>query len=165
MTIPTIHTERLTLRAPEPADFRPFAAFHAGPRAEAAHMKLDEPSAFQKFLSLAGSWQVLGYGDWIVTENGRPAGHVGLHYWPHKADIELAWSLFDGFEGRGLAAEAAAAARRFAFDTLGLNRLVSYIFNDNARSTALAQRMGCTPEGAPDHNPQSTTWVHPRGAD
>jgi RimJ/RimL family protein N-acetyltransferase len=164
MTIPTLHTDRLTLRAPENADFRPFAAFHAGPRAAAAQMTLDEPSAFQRFLSLAGSWQVLGYGGWIVTENGRPAGHVRLHNVPHKADIELAWTLFDGFEGRGLAQEAALAARRFAFDTLGLSRLVSYVLNDNTRSAALARRLGCTPEGAPAHNSNSTTWLHPKEA-
>ena len=39
--------------------------------------------------------------------------------------------------------EAAVAARRYAYDTLGWTRPVSYIHPDNARSIALAERLGC----------------------
>lgn len=162
--IPTLHTDRLTLRAPEAADFPAFAAFHASPRAAAAGLALDATRAYERLLALAGGWSLWGYGGWIVTLDGRPAGHVGLLNLPHRADVELAWALFDSFEGQGIAQEAARAARRFAVDTLGLKRLVSYVANGNARAAALARRLGCTPEAAPAHDPEATTWLHPREA-
>jgi RimJ/RimL family protein N-acetyltransferase len=55
---------------------------------------------------------------------------------------ELAWGLFDGFEGHGYAQEAALAARDHARTAIGLGPLASFIEPENTRSIALAKRLG-----------------------
>jgi RimJ/RimL family protein N-acetyltransferase len=55
---------------------------------------------------------------------------------------ELGWLLYEGFEGKGYATEAARAMRDWAFGPGGLASLVSYFDPENARSMAVAQRLG-----------------------
>lgn len=50
--------------------------------------------------------------------------------------------------GQGLAAEAAGAARAHAFGALGWTTAVSYVDPGNARSIALAERMGAIRDDA-----------------
>ena len=53
------------------------------------------------------------------------------------------WDLFDdGHEGQGFATEAATALRDWAFATAKLETLVSYTHPDNAKSQAVARRLG-----------------------
>ena len=81
---------------------------------------------------------------WVVEELGTRAfvGRVGLHYpegWPER---EVGWALSRPFWGRGYAFEAATAALRFAFDTLGWSRAISLIAPLNLRSISLSERLG-----------------------
>jgi RimJ/RimL family protein N-acetyltransferase len=55
---------------------------------------------------------------------------------------ELGWMLYEGFEGRGIATEAGAALRDWAFDLLGLSTLVSYFDPANVKSMAVSARLG-----------------------
>jgi RimJ/RimL family protein N-acetyltransferase len=55
---------------------------------------------------------------------------------------ELGWILWDGYEGHGLASEAAAAVLRFAWGELGWMTLVSGIHEANTKSARLAERLG-----------------------
>ena len=79
---------------------------------------------------------------------------------------ELAWFLFEGFEGKGYAHEAALAARTYATETLNLPPLFSFIEAGNLRSKALAERLGATPERDVDFKGIAlTVYRHPpRGA-
>ncbi len=54
----------------------------------------------------------------------------------------MGWLLLPAFEGRGYAAEAARAARGYAYGTLGWKTAVSYVSAENHRSAALARRLG-----------------------
>ena len=54
--------------------------------------------------------------------------------------------MFDGFEGRSYAFEAACAVREWAGRSLGLEPLISLIAPDNLRSMRLASRLGATEE-------------------
>ena len=56
----------------------------------------------------------------------------------------MGWQLYEGFEGHGYATEAACALRDWAFGTLGLPTLVSYIGPGNSRSVAVAERLGAS---------------------
>jgi RimJ/RimL family protein N-acetyltransferase len=81
---------------------------------------------------------------WVVEELGSGAfvGRVGLHYpegWPEP---EIAWAIARPYWGRGYAFEAATAALRIAFDTLGWSRASSLIAPLNLRSIRLAERLG-----------------------
>ncbi|MCK0168056.1 GNAT family N-acetyltransferase [Jannaschia sp. S6380] len=151
--IPTLTTERLTLRAPKLADFDAFAAFGASDRSHFMGGPVHPANSWQKFCAVIGHWTLRGYGRWIVTEMGadQALGLVGLHHpleWPEP---EIAWTLYDGAEGKGYAHEAALAARAHAYDTLGWTTAISFVDPANTRSLALARRLGCRADGTFEH--------------
>ena len=63
-------------------------------------------------------------------------------------------------EGLGIAYEACQIVRAFAFDTLKLETLVSYVHKDNARSIALAERLGATQAR---FDGDMLVFTHPKG--
>lgn len=146
---PTLTTARLVLRGPQKRDLPAFTSWVTrSPRMAAVGGKVSERDAWRGFLAGVGHWNWHGYGFFTVTEreSGIAAGRVGiLHHieWPQP---ELAWHMFDGFEGRSYAFEAACAVRDWAGRTLGLEPLISLIAPDNTRSLALATRLGAVEE-------------------
>ena len=163
--IPTLTTERLTLRAPRASDIDAFAAFRASKQMAHLGGPIDRAAAWHQLTGIAGQWMLRGYGRWIVTLTGddRPLGLVGLYHpddWPAP---EIGWSVFAEAEGRGIAHEAALAARAFAYDRLGWTTVMSLIADGNTRSIALAKRLGCTADGSFDHATYGamTIWRHP----
>ena len=148
--IPTLRTERLTLRAPSLADFEPLAAFYAGPRAAFVGGPLTRERAWRVLAQEAGHWHLRGFGRWTVTETatGTPLGLVGLWHPEGFPERELGWDLFDGHEGRGYATEAARAARDHAYGALGWTTLISLVAEGNDASAAVARRLGAVPDGA-----------------
>ena len=58
-----------------------------------------------------------------------------------------AWVLTGPAEGRGLALEAALAARRHAYGTLNWPTAISMIDPGKIRAVRLAERMGCRHDG------------------
>jgi RimJ/RimL family protein N-acetyltransferase len=91
-----------------------------------------------------GKWVLFGFGAWAIEErsSGAYAGQTGLNFPVRYPERELGWVLFEGFEGKGYASEAALLTRAFAFETLGWTECVSYIDPDNQRSIRLAERLG-----------------------
>ena len=152
--IPTLHTERLILRAPRAEDFDAYAAFRASDRAKSVGGPYSRAQAFEQLCSIVGHWHLRGYGRWMVAdrETDAPLGIVGLYYPEDWPEPELAWSLFEAAEGRGIAFEAAQAARDYAYDIMGWSTAISLIDPANSRSVALARRMGCT---------DGETFTHP----
>jgi RimJ/RimL family protein N-acetyltransferase len=149
MTPPTLHTDRLTLRAPGLQDFPAYAAFLQSPRSHIVGGPMDAADAWRSLAAVIGHWTLRGFGRWAVTprDGGPCIGIVGLHYPESWPEPELGWWLFDGAEGMGYAHEAALAARAYAFHTLGLRTLISLIKASNTRSIALAHRLGAVFEG------------------
>ncbi len=95
-------------------------------------------------------------------DTDEPLGVVGIMYPESWPEPEIAWSVFETAEGRGIAFEAATRSRRYAYETLGWTRIVSCIKIDNPRSMALAQRMGAVHEydyEHPKHGPLFV-WRH-----
>ncbi len=149
LTIPTVTTERLVLRAPAPRDFPAYAAYRMGPRSVSVGGPFSRSQAFHQFCALTGHWQFRGFGRWLVADRNSdaPLGIVGLYHpvgWPEP---EIGWTVFDNAEGRGIAYEAAQATRAYAYDSLGWDTVMSGIAEGNSRSEALARRMGAQPEG------------------
>jgi len=164
--IPTLTTERLVLRAPQSSDYEAYLAFRASKRTRMIGGPFSRSEAFSQFCALTGHWHVRGYGRWIVADKETEAalGIVGLFYPEDWPEPEIAWSLFDHAEGRGIAFEAAVATRGYAFDVLGWQRVISCISPDNTRSVALARKMGAVEEGVFQH-PQLGPlhlWRHKR---
>lgn len=152
VTIPVLTTDRLILRAPSNDDVEHIIAFYADPvRSEGFGGILPRDQAWRWFASVLGHWHLRGYGFWTVTLNGTPAGFVGLwnpEGWPEP---ELGWMMFDGFEGQGIAYEAALAIRDHAYTHMGFTTLISNINPGNDRSVALATRLGAVHEKTYDN--------------
>ncbi|PLS22494.1 GNAT family N-acetyltransferase [Neptunicoccus cionae] len=151
---PTLETERLVLRGPQVADFEPLAAFYDSEHCVGFGGRLKRDEAWRWFATNVGHWHIHGYGYFSIVEkaSGAVAGLTGIwnpEGWPEP---ELGYALFEAFEGRGIAREGAERARQWAFEDLGFKTLSSHIVPGNARSIALAERMGGTFEKA-YHNP------------
>ena len=154
---PVIETDRLRLRPLQFEDFAKVAAFFTTPRARYVGDLKTPAAVWPEFCANIACWPLLGYGTWAVeTHDGAVVGQVGLNFPPQFPELELGWVVLAEFEGRGLAHEAAVAARAWAFAHLPVSSLVSYIHPDNTRSRALAERLGASPD--PDAPP-------PDGAD
>ena len=63
-----------------------------------------------------------------------------------EREVELGWIVRRVYWGMGIATEAAAAWRDFAFDVLGLERIVSMISAENVASRRVAEKLGMTVE-------------------
>ena len=111
-----------------------------------------------------GSWSLQGFGSWgIETRDGAFVGQVGINKPSHFPEVELGYLIMPAFEGKGIAFEAAQAARAWAFDARSLETFVSYIDPKNARSIALAERLGSVidPDGSlPDGETADETVVY-----
>jgi RimJ/RimL family protein N-acetyltransferase len=110
-----------------------------------------------------------GFGRWIVADRATDAalGVVGPFFPADWPEPEIAWSVFAEAEGRGIAFEAASAARAFAYDRLGWTTAISLIAPENIRSAALARRLGCREDGTHDHPVHGAIpiWRHPGPAE
>ncbi len=165
---PTLQTTRLILRAPGPQDWPHWRAFIANPRSTFIRGgdSLDDGKAWRAFCHIIGSWVGRGYGSFIITLKGddRALGLTGPWHpidWPER---EIGWTLWsDAAEGKGIAFEAAAAARDHAFRDLSWGTAVSYIDPANTRSIALAERLGAVLDrdaGWPGEKP-ALVYRHP----
>jgi RimJ/RimL family protein N-acetyltransferase len=146
---PRLTTARLVLRGPERDDLVPFTNMVTqSARMETVGGNGTADEAWRGFLGGVGHWQWHGYGFFTLVEksSGTLAGRVGILNHLNWPEPELAWHVFDGFEGKGYAFEAAAAVRAWAGGTLGMSPLISLIAPGNARSLALATRLGASEE-------------------
>jgi ribosomal-protein-alanine N-acetyltransferase len=164
--IPTLRTERLRLRAARLSDFHAFAAFRADPeRTRYVGGPCNGADAFDKLGELVGHWGLRGYGRFVIADrqSDEPYGTIGPYYPPDWPEPEIAWSVFAAAEGRAIAFEAATAARKYAYDTLGWSTAISLIANGNDRSVALAERLGCKREADFNHSDFGAmqVWRHP----
>ncbi|MEM7318126.1 MAG: GNAT family N-acetyltransferase [Pseudomonadota bacterium] len=140
---PEITTERLRLRPHVAEDMAAFEAFYKSDRSDYVGRPKNRTHQWYAFASETGSWALSGWGAWAIeTRDEQLVGQVALRQPPHFPELELGWILFEGFEGKGYAFEAAKAARDFAFTVLDVPTLVSYVDHRNTRSRALAERMG-----------------------
>lgn len=148
--IPTLTTERLTLRPPQPEDLSAYAAYCASDRTKLGGGPFTFEQARGFLETMIASWAAHGSGRFIMTQNGEPIGHAGIL---HGDEPELTWFIWNAAsEGQGYAFEAAQAVLNWC-RAKGHPSLVSYIDPENARSIALAERLGAVLDpGAPRPN-------------
>ena len=120
LSIPTLHTERLTLRAPALTDFDsslvmwsdPHVTRFIGGRAQSRE------EVWGRLLRYIGHWARLGYGFWSVDDRatGTHLGEVGFSDFHRElepsfgATPEMGWAFGPAAHGRGIATEAVQAA-------------------------------------------------------
>lgn len=158
---PIISSDRLRLRPHVMNDMAAFWAFYQSPRAQFMDAPQNQTHLWYGFASEVASWDLMGMGGWAIEVDGTLAGQVAITHPPHFAEPELGYILFDAFEGRGLAHEAANLALAYARDTMKPASLVSYIHRDNTRSIALATRLGATHDPAGKaHDAEDVVYRH-----
>lgn len=165
MTIPTLHTARLTLRPMVEADFAAYRALMTSPRSVYMGGPYDDRGAWGAFCHDIACWTLFGHGGLMIDldATGECVGQVGINGGPMFPEKELGWLVYEGFEGRGYVTEAAAALRDWAFGSLGVESLVSYVDPANARSRAVAERLGAVPDDkAPRQDPEDIVYRHYR---
>lgn len=74
---------------------------------------------------------------------------------PFMPSVEIGWRLAAEHWGKGLATEGAREVLRYAFETVGLNEIVSFTVPANRRSRRVMEKIGMT------HNP-ADDFEHPR---
>ncbi|KAJ54715.1 acetyltransferase [Actibacterium mucosum KCTC 23349] len=149
--IPTLTTERLTLRGPDARDIPFLRDFYASDRSKFVGGPKTAEDAWRQLATEIGHWTLCGYGRWIVEADGVQVGLIGLwnpEGWPEP---EIGWDLFDGAEGKGYATEAARAARDYAYGTLGWSTAISLVAPGNDGSARVAERLGAVKETEFDH--------------
>lgn len=161
--IPRLVTERLILRPQGMADFPAYAQLLGSPRARWMGGPFNARAAWGMFCHDLACWPLFGHGALMidVRATGDCVGQVGINHGPLFPEKELGWMLYEGFEGQGYAAEAAAALRDWAAGTLGLDGLVSYVDPRNDRSIAVARRLGAVLDpSAPRQDPEDLVFRH-----
>ena len=153
---PTLRTARLILRAQRPSDTEPLMAAFADDdysrfitREQRGLSRLE---AWRPIALVPGMWAANGYGQWMVEERatGLPVGRLGPwapEGWP---DFEIGWSIFPAHQGRGFAAEGAAAALVWAHQTIGRDYVIHLIDPANIASERVARKLGAAVTGSWD---------------
>ncbi|WP_331694348.1 GNAT family N-acetyltransferase [Pandoraea sputorum] len=145
----TITTGRTILRQWRTSDLPLFAALNAD-REVMRHFPttLDRAQSDAVALRLAQHLDTHGYGPWALEIPGVTpfAGFVGLMRVgfdaPFVPAVEIGWRLARAWWSEGYTTEAANAAAHYAFETLGMDDLVSFTVPGNVRSRAVMQRIG-----------------------
>lgn len=156
MSIPTLMTERLTLRPYTGDDFKIYADFLAGDGAKYMDGPHDQMIAWSWFTNDIAHWHLFGYGNLVITDRmeGTVYGFTGVTQGPLFPEPELGWFLLPTAQGQGYGTEAAGALLAHIFANSELKTVVSYIDHAHAPSIALATRIGAvldenaeTPQG------------------
>ncbi|MEO8639110.1 MAG: GNAT family N-acetyltransferase [Chloroflexota bacterium] len=152
LPIPTLETERLTLRPFREADA--MAMFELSQDPDVVRYVGDRrvPTLQEAWRAVAGwigHWALRGYGQWAIEEreSGQFIGRAGIINpadWPGP---EVGYLLGRAWWGRGYATEAARAATDWGFREIGFADLLSLIDPDNHASIGVATRLGESPRG------------------
>jgi len=142
-----IETERLLIRSLEIADASPLAAIwsdlnvtqHMGGPRDSADIRLDlEEEARTGTQAEIALWPV------VEKASGRVIGHCGFleKDVDDRSETELIYILALDSWGQGYATEAASALRDYAFEQLGLRRIIALIDPENSASVRVAENIG-----------------------
>ncbi|RPI49811.1 MAG: N-acetyltransferase [Chloroflexi bacterium] len=151
----SLETPRLLIRRLEPGDVDALVALWTDPEVTRYVGGPREPGRLRATLteSVAGEEAdaAPAMDLWTVVEkaSGRVVGNCGLleKTVDGQAEVELAYVLARSAWGHGYATEAAAAVCKYAFEELGLRRLVSLVDPPNAASLRVAARLGMRLKG------------------
>ena len=139
------------------ADLAPWAAMNADPevrRYVGPLLTFEQAAAW--VMNYQDDLDRYGFGFWAVEvrTSGEFIGFAGLNTVDEEmpfAGVELGWRLARPFWGHGYTTEGAGEGVRWAFEERGLERLISIIDRDNARSLRVAAKLGFTHWRDMDH--------------
>jgi len=158
---PVLETERLLLRGWRDEDLEPYAALCADPQVMRwlgpKGTPMTREQSAEQLAFFRRHWDEHGFGLWCVTAKPDDTclGFVGLAVPTFLPEIlpavEIGWRLAAPAWGHGYATEGARAVVTYAFDTVGLDRIVSVTRRPNRGSWNIMEKLGMTLERTTIH--------------
>lgn len=146
LDIPVLHTERLVLRGMAETDLDDYEVMLTDERVYRwfGGQAPDRAEVWRSIAMHLGHWVLRGYGQWMLEDRttGRLVGRAGLwcpEGWP---GVEVGWAVRTELWQRGYATEAGKAAVQWAFDTLGVDEVISLTLPHNAASRRVMEKVG-----------------------
>lgn len=151
--LPTIHTQRLTLKRILPENAEDMYEYSSQQKVTefllwSPHVNIRETKGYIEYLQR--EYRKGNYADWGITynENSKFIGTIGFA----NLDIrnnwgELGYVLNPAYHGKGIMTEALTAVMKLAFCELSLHRVQLRIMEGNTASEKLAKKMGFVYEG------------------
>jgi ribosomal-protein-alanine N-acetyltransferase len=136
-----LETVRLRIRPLEADDWRPMHAYLSDPAVrffvpewpeteeqaeEFVRRNLDDPRQYAV----------------VLRDDGGLIGHIGFWKWFGPQTYEIGWAIAPAHQGCGYATEAAGAVLAYAFETLGLHRVVATCNPANTASVRVMEKLG-----------------------
>jgi len=172
-----LETERLRLRPYRLEDLDDLHAMFADPK----HMRW-YPAPFDRETTRAwldrqlAAYGTRGYALWIVEDRATGAflGTAGptLQTVEDVDEVEIGWHTRPGRKGEGIAPEAGAAARDWAFANLDVDHVISLVLPENLASCRVAVKIGMHVDRQADYKGlrhhvyriDRVTWARAHGA-
>lgn len=165
-----METERLLLRKLTPSDLEALVEVYGDPVAMRYFEKVyTRDEIRERFLNRnLARYSDPGHGMYAVERkpDGEFLGLAGPNLEEVEGEryIEVGYSFKPAAWGNGYATEAAAACMRYAFEQLGVQRVVSFIDPQNQPSQRVAERNGLRREKQILwHGKPHDVWVKERG--
>jgi RimJ/RimL family protein N-acetyltransferase len=143
----TLETERLRLRRYRPDDLDDLHAMLS----DAEHMRwypapFDLEASTRWFERTMESYAIHGFG-LLIVEDRVTAEFLGtagptIQVVERVEEVEIGWHTRPGRKGEGIAPEAAAAARDWAFASLPVDHLIALVRPENVASGRVAEKLG-----------------------
>ncbi|HEU0138019.1 MAG TPA: GNAT family N-acetyltransferase [Flavobacterium sp.] len=143
---PVIDTERLSLRALVPSDWKVVSFLRTDPvvnkyverpPAETEEKALEFIARINKYLELQQAWY------WSISphENKLMIGSICLYNFSEDKKVaEIGYDLHPEHQGKGIMAESVHAILQFGFETLHLDRIEAFTHVDNEGSRRLLEK-------------------------
>ncbi len=147
MRIPTIETERLTMRGFTPDDLDRLAEVLSDPqvmRYMPGGRPLSREKAKANLRFILRHWDEHGFGWWAIINraDARLTGWCGLTYVDELSETEVAYLFDRPYWGQGIGTEAAHASLRYGFEELKLDRIIALAVPENVGSWRVMEKNG-----------------------
>jgi len=94
--------------------------------------------------SRLADYDTYGYGRWatFLKDEMEFVGWAGLAYLPEFDEIDIGYRFLPQYWGEGLATEASHAILAYAFNTLGIEKVIAIAMNEHKASIRVMQKIG-----------------------
>ena len=153
MTTTFFSTSRLLARAMEPADIEPFVGYRSDPNVaryqswenytlEEGRALVEEMQALRP--GIPGAWYQFALED---VASGDLVGDLAARVNPGEhSELEVGFTLAPQHQGKGYGTEALTGLLRYAFESLGVRRVIAVTDALNQPAAALLARVGMRQE-------------------
>lgn len=143
-----LETNRLRIRRLQESDLVALSSLFTNPTVMQFSIKgrpLTPAEITEQLKQYFAQYQRFGFSNWAVElkENSTFIGIAGIHHMlvDNIDEIEIGYRLLPAYWGHGYATEAVMAIRDYAFNTLGMRRLIAIIEPKNERSIRVAEKL------------------------